>query len=181
VAKLWIILTVLLTGCIHPSAYDPSYTNPLPTKYPEVFLIGDSICDDLYNFGYTYAEIVGVNYNCKGQRRLTRWLPQKFYGPNEYEKIVIALGINDAGKDVSIHTYESQLIEYLSYDDSSYYCILPYGRRAEMNLDPYRQVMLDLCPNTFDPGTVGLVLEDAVHYTENDHKLIAPYIENWLL
>ena len=178
-----LVISLLLTGCVAPpiESYDPSYTDPLPITNPETMVVGDSLCDSDYNLEYTWPELNGFHYDCKFNRKMTYRLPSHFYEPNEFENVVLALGVNDAGRGVPIEEYRTRLLDYLTYDDAEYWCILPYTRHEKVDAEPYRQVMLSECVNTFDPSTLPLVLSDVVHYTAGDSAMIAaPEIKAWI-
>lgn len=168
-----LISLVFLVSCngMTRDDFNISFTNPLPTTHPETLILGDSICDKSYNTEYTAAELSGFTIDCEAQRRLSQHGPSRYYEKNQYEKVIIQLGVNDALRSEPVSDYRSRLIEFLNYDDAEYWCVAPLNK--DDDIEAYRQVIFSECTNTIDPSLYNLSTEDGIHWSGADHIIMS--------
>ena len=147
--------------------------DPLPVDYPDVLVVGDSQCDEVWWKNYTFPSYAGTYKNCKARRQLAQLMhPNMLYAPDTFNIIVMELGTNDASKHNDPVAYQSWLQNYKDYDSAHLLCLLP-DRTDNIDIEPYRDAMVTVCDSTIDLRPLNIVGEDRVHYTHAGQKIIA--------
>lgn len=178
----FLLICVLLTAC-DPNDINLSEFDPLPVTRTDVLVIGDSNSDPAYNNFYNMYERLGFSlYNKDGKKtavqghRITNKTPDRYWTPGDYGTIILDRGVNDALRNEPLDDFEAALKRFINYDTGAkFYCVLPHATRDDIDVEPYRAIMIEECPNVIDPRIVGISLrDDGVHRTENDNHLIQP-------